>query len=110
VRVANLTGMKRARALRVFPDGSFDAIVPLVPGYNRLRIEAVSSDGQRAEVERGVVFDRASASRAEIRRLANELLRELRRRTSETEAWAEMERERRSRSPDVELRVEPARE
>jgi hypothetical protein len=105
VRIANLTTMRPARAVRTFPDGSFDGYVALEPGRNHLRIEAVSSDGERAEQEREVVFDRSSASPEEIRAHAAALLHELRRRTQETEAWAEMERERRAHSLEVELRL-----
>ena len=38
----------RPRAVRSFPDGSFDGFVPLAPGENRIEFEVVLDDGRRA--------------------------------------------------------------
>jgi hypothetical protein len=102
IRIENRTTAGPARALRTFPDGSFDAFVPLAPGVNVIRVEAVASDGSRAALDREVVHAPGGpASRA----ATDALLEELRRRTQEMRIWAEMERERRTRSLELELRV-----
>ena len=106
LRIVNETTGRPARALRTFPDGRFDGFVELAPGANRLRVDAVASDGARATTERTIV--RAGA--APDPRRAETLLDELRRRTREVELRAEMERTRRVRSLELELRVEPRSE
>ena len=107
--VVNETTGRPARALRTFPDGSFDGFVELAPGRNRVRFAAAASDDTRAAAERIVDYDasppRDAAQARERREQAEALLVELRRRTQETEAWAEMERERRTRK--LELEIQP---
>jgi hypothetical protein len=103
LRIANATTGEAARALRTFPDGSFDAFVELAPGANRIAIEAITSDGRSARAERTV--SRADAAGPPDAQRA--LLDELRRRTRETELWVEIERERRAPKTELELRVEP---
>lgn len=103
LRVVNATTGRAARALRTFPDGRFDGFVELAPGPNRLRVEAVASDGARATAERTI---RRTAGTPDPQRL-EALLDELRRRTLEVELRAEMERTRRVRSIEFDLRVEP---
>ena len=103
LRIVNQTTGTPARALRTFPDGSFDAFVALAPGSNRLAIHVTTTDGASAQIER-VVTRSAEASAPAGER---ELLEELRRRTRETELWAEMERQRRGPKRELELRVEP---
>ncbi|HSJ98498.1 MAG TPA: vWA domain-containing protein [Myxococcota bacterium] len=100
LRVVNATTGRPARALRTFPDGKFDGFVELVPGTNRLRIEAEASDGARAAVERRIAHEPAGPDPAG----AAALLEELRRRTREVEMRAEMERTRRVRA--LEIRVD----
>ena len=102
LRVVNETTGAAARALRSFPDGSFDAFVPLAPGSNRIAVRVTTTDGGRAE-------DRRSVTRTGAAGVAGEraLLLELQRRTRETEVWAEMERERRGPRREIEIRVEP---
>ena len=103
LHVVNETTGRPARALRTFPDGRFDGFVELAPGRNRLRVDAVASDGARASARRAVV--RADA--APDPRRTEALLDELRRRTREVELRTEMERTRRVRSLEIELRAEP---
>jgi hypothetical protein len=107
VRLRNATTGQPGRAVRVFPDGSFDGFVELAPGANRIGVEAVASDGSHRQDERTVVRAPA-ADDAETRARLGDLLQELRRRTRETELWAQMERERRAPSIERELRVTPA--
>lgn len=103
LHVVNETTGRPARALRTFPDGRFDGFVELAPGTNRLRVDAVASDGARASAQRTVV----RAGGAPDPRRTEALLDELRRRTREVELRAEMERTRRVRSIELELRAEP---
>lgn len=102
LRIVNATTGRPARALRRFPDGRFDGFVELAPGANRIRVEATASDGARAAGERTVARDGAPPDPA----AAEALLRELRRRTREVELRAEMERTRRVRTLELEIRVE----
>lgn len=103
LRIANLTTGKPARALRTFPDGSFDAFVELVPGVNRIVIDARTTAGKNAHAERTVL--RAAVANGAAPQQA--LLDELRRRTQETELWLQVERERRAPRTELEIRVDP---
>jgi hypothetical protein len=89
IEVENLTTRSPARAVRLFPDGTFDAWVPLVAGPNRLRIQAVARSGARSSVEREVRFEQIQDERR--REL---LIQALRERTLETELAAEARRKR----------------
>lgn len=103
LRVRNATTGRPARALRTFPDGRFDGFVELVPGTNRLEIEAVANDGSRAGAQRTIL---RTDTDPDPERAAT-LLETLRRRTQEVALRAEMERTRRVQSIELELRVEP---
>ena len=107
LRVVNETTGAAARALRTFPDGAFDAFVELAPGRNHIVFRATTTAGASAVAERWIDRSGAAAPTADE---AATLVRELKKRTRETELWAEMERERRSRNIDLDLRleVEPA--
>ena len=89
-----------ARAVRLFPDGSFDALLTLAEGENVLRVEAFASDGSGVYLERRVRRLPGTAEADEAAR-GRELLAKLRQRTAEMEAWAEVERRRQEqrRSP-----------
>jgi hypothetical protein len=103
LRIVNETTGAAARALRTFPDGSFDAFVELATGRNHIVLRAETTTGARAVAERWIVRAAgAAASPAE----AAALIGELRKRTRETELWAAMERERRTQHPDLDLRIE----
>jgi hypothetical protein len=104
VTVHNATNGASARGLRVFPDGSFDALVPLQPGRNRVRIEAYSSEGDGVAGERIVFRDLAEQSASDRERGAR-LLEALRLRTRELELWAEVERQRRNRPQRLQLEI-----
>lgn len=56
VDIANLTTGADARAVRLFPDGSFDGYVALVPGRNQLAVRARSDDGREVGAFRTVHF------------------------------------------------------
>lgn len=107
LRVVNETTGSAARALRTFPDGAFDAFVELAPGRNHIVFRATTTAGASAVAERWI--DRAAGA-APTPAESAALIQELRKRTRETQLWAEMERERRTRNIDLDLRleVEPA--
>jgi len=106
LEIVNTTTGAPARAVRIFPDGSFDGLVPLGPGRNELRIRALRRDGARFEQKRAVTVDRAPRDEAE-RAEAARLMQELRTRTREMEAWAELARRRRTRRRVVEIEAVP---
>nr|MDJ0869545.1 VWA domain-containing protein [Myxococcota bacterium] len=107
VEIVNATSGQSARATRVFPDGSFDAFVSLVPGENVIRVTARGARGGVARAERRIVFDRrepatpeeAAALEARVR----ELEVELRARAVETELYLQMGRQRQQKALELEL-------
>ena len=62
LRVLNNTNGSPARALRIFPDGSFDAFVELDPGRNLLVFTAIARNGSMASVAREVTRPRDGAN------------------------------------------------
>jgi len=58
VRLENATSGEAGRAMRVFPDGSFDGFAPLQPGRNELRFTAVSQEGTEASITRWVNYEK----------------------------------------------------
>jgi hypothetical protein len=107
--VENVTTGQPGRALRVFPDGAFDAFLPLEPGPNRLRVTAVAADGARGALERTVVYrpgSPADSDQAALETQQRALLDELRRRTREVELWAEIERGRSFQTRELEIDVD----
>ena len=105
VVVRNVTTDTPARALRLFPDGSFDGLVALAEGPNLLRIEAFGLDGGGLRVDRDVVRLGGAAAGDEAAQ-GRALLDALRQRTAEMEAWAEVERRRQEQRRK--LTIEPA--
>jgi len=57
LEIENVTQHARATSLEVFPDGRFEALVPLEPGANTLEIRAVLADGQRTTLRRQVHYE-----------------------------------------------------
>ena len=78
VSVLNQTNGKRARALRVWADGSFDGFVELRPGKNVLLIRANGPDGSRAREQRFVYYKKRPPRTERERRLEVEKLERLR--------------------------------
>ena len=60
LEIENITKHAQATRLRVFPDGRFEAVVPLEPGPNTLEIRAVLADGHRTTIRRLVHYDPAT--------------------------------------------------
>ena len=111
--VENLTTGAPARALRSFPDGSFDALVELAEGPNRLRFTARARSGKGESAERLVTYDRkatatAAEEEAERQRMVD-LAAQLRERTAETRLIAEMARRRPVQRREIELRAAASR-
>ncbi len=58
VRLENATNGEAGRAVRLFPDGSFDGFAPLQQGRNELRLTATSQQGTEASATCWVSFDK----------------------------------------------------
>ena len=115
LRVLNRTNGKPVRALRIFPDGSFDGFIELAPGKNLVEFTAKARDGNVTSVSRDVTSLREACANGDGEGSACErtraLLDELRRRTSETALWAEMERGRNlHQRPEVQIEPVPPEE
>ena len=118
VEIDNLSLRRPARAVRLFPDGSFDGYAPLEAGENRLRITAFGEAGGRVSTERSVYFEKLPGQTPGLRARSDNLIEQMRTRTLETELAAEA-RKRRARllQRSVEIQLgsapptpEPARE
>jgi hypothetical protein len=94
IALANATTGEPGRAIRLFPDGSFDGVVGLAPGENRISVTAHGPGGVRHVAERVVVFERREPGNPTEARAIREKLARLRRRTMETELALEIERSR----------------
>jgi len=94
VVLTNATTGEPGRATRLFPDGSFDGLIDLAPGENRISVAARGPDGVRQVTERVVVFERRKPRDAAELQATREKLARLRRRTMETELALEIERGR----------------
>ena len=96
IEIRNMTSGSRARATRVFPDGSFDSLVPLVRGENTIEVTARGEGGGETTVECRVVHTPPEpADEAEARRYEEELEAfrdKLRTRTLETALGGRRER------------------
>jgi hypothetical protein len=80
------------RAVRVFPNGSFDGYVPLAEGENRITIRGLMEGGESVGVTRTVYFERPRDPSPADRRAAEELRQSMQDRKVEIELLAEMRR------------------
>ncbi|HVN36540.1 MAG TPA: vWA domain-containing protein [Myxococcota bacterium] len=62
LEIVNATSGESARSLRVSPEGDFDAVLPLVPGANELRVEARWRDGRDEQASRKVHYEASVAA------------------------------------------------
>ena len=107
VEIDNLTTHKPGRAVRLFPDGTFDGYVSLVPGENLLRITIHGEGGGTRTLEQVVRFERTADDTAFARRQLQELLEQIRLRTLETQLAAEVRRKRdRALARQLEIEIE----
>jgi len=111
LRVVNRSNGRPVRALRVFPDGSFDGFVELAPGKNLVEFTATARDGTMVSVSRDVTCLLEAGGNGDEegtdRERTRALLEELRRRTRETALWAEIERGRDGQRLEVQIEPEP---
>ena len=111
LRVVNRSNGRPVRALRVFPDGSFDGFVELAPGENLLVFTAKARDGTMVSLTRDVTCLLEAGGNGDGEGSDHErtraLLEELRRRTRETALWAEIERGRNDQRLEVQIEPEP---
>ena len=94
VRIDNLSTSQSARAIRLFPDGTFDGYISLNPGENLLRITVSGEAGGTRTIDRRVTFEKISRDSVEAQERMAELLKELRVRTLETVLAQEARRKR----------------
>lgn len=94
VEVANRTTGDKGRAVRVFPDGSFDGFVRLAPGRNKVRVTAFARTGTSAALDRLVTYRKSDTPDAAAVERAREKLERLKGRTLEIEAERDLERAR----------------
>lgn len=94
ISVDNLSTSLPGRAVRLFPDGSFDGFAPLRPGLNRLRVTIHAADGSEHVVDRRVFYEKTSGETEQEKRALEALLRTLRVRTLETELAEQARRTR----------------
>jgi von Willebrand factor type A domain len=107
VGVVNLTTQESAPDVRLNPDGSFKAFVPVREGRNRVLVNALASDGSEANLEIEFNFKVAqkqgldkARELAQLRKLNEELIRHL-----EAERIKRVRREQRIQR-ELEIRVE----
>jgi predicted aspartyl protease len=110
IAIENATVGEEARAIRVFPDGSFDGYLRLQPGDNRIRVTARSRDGEERAVERVVHFEAwEPATEDEVLRFTREreeLLTLLRERTLAMQLVLEAREKRAEARKQLELELE----
>lgn len=80
------------RAVRVFPNGSFDGYVPLAEGKNRITITGVMEGGEKLSATRTVYYERPKSPSPADELAAEELRETLQDRKVEIELLAEMRR------------------
>ena len=80
------------RAVRVFPNGSFDGYVPLAEGENRITITGVMEGGEKVAATRTVYYERPKHPSPADELAAQELRETLQDRKVEIELLAEMRR------------------
>jgi hypothetical protein len=107
VELENLSSSKPGRAVRLFPDGTFDGYVPLEPGSNLLRVTIFAEGGTIATLEREVMFEKTAGDTPDEQLRLQALLKQLKVRTLETELAAEARRKReRVRARQLEIEIE----
>lgn len=97
VEIVNETDGRSARATRIFPDGTFDGLVPLREGENSLRVTATLEDGRTLDARRSVRYSRPATVIPRDLEVSEALLTALRERTVATDAAARVHAERRRR-------------
>ena len=107
VELRNATTGAPGRAVRVFPNGSFDGYAPLVPGENELAVTATLDDGRRVESRARVHFESPAHPTEAQLAAAEKLAATLRDRTVSTDLSIRVETERRRRARELTIEPEP---
>jgi hypothetical protein len=107
VEVRNATTGAAGLAVRLLPDGRFDAFVPLAQGENRIEVRARSAAGASEVAQRTIFYEPAAAGAPRAGEEA-ELLEALRQRTLELELLSELRARRQQQRR--ELRIDPTRD
>jgi uncharacterized protein YegL len=89
VMIENLSTHASARAVRVFPDGSFDAYLPLASGANRIEVIAMVAGGGEVRETRTVFYEKPEVPTKDELEAAAELRDRLRNRRLESQLAAE---------------------
>jgi hypothetical protein len=92
VRIESSPIGQPGRAVRVFPNGSFDGYVPLAEGKNLITITGLLESGETLSATRTVYFERPSNPSPADELAAKELRESLQERKLEIELLAEMRR------------------
>jgi hypothetical protein len=106
IGLLNVTTGQKGRAVRMFPDGSFDGFAPLVPGMNTIRFTATGESGGEATVEHRIRFEKTSADTPEGRARIAALLRELEARSIQMKLAEEIRERREEMQRRLERRLE----
>ncbi len=101
LELENATSGAKGRAVRLFPDGTFDGFAPLSLGKNEIRLHAVSEGGASETITRWITFEKTLPDPEKLARLRK--LLELR--TLETEL-AERARVKREQTLERQKRLE----
>ncbi len=105
IELTNATTGAAGRAVRLFPDGTFDGFAPLALGRNEIRLRAVSEGGAQQVVTRWVTFEKPLPDPEKLARLRK--LLELRTLETELAERARVKRERAiERQKQLEIRPE----
>ncbi len=106
MRLQNLTTGQRGRAVRMFPDGSFDGFAPLAPGMNTIRFTATGEAGGETSVEHRIRFEKTSSDTIDGRARIEQLLRELEIRSMQMKLAEEIRARREEAKRRMERRLE----
>lgn len=107
VEMRNATDGSPCRAVRVFPNGSFDGYAPLVAGDNDLVVTATLDDGRRVVARARVRYAKPAHPTAAQLADAEKLAAALRERTVATDLAIRVEAERRRRAKELTIEAEP---
>ena len=107
VELRNATTGAAGRAVRVFPNGSFDGYAPLAEGDNDLAVTATLDDGRRLVSHARVHYASPPHPTAEELAEAAKLAAALKERTVSTDLAIRVEAERRRRAHDLSITAEP---
>jgi hypothetical protein len=95
--IENLSTHASASAVRVFPDGSFDAYLPLAHGANRIEVIATIAGGGEVRETRTVFYEKPEVPTRDELEAAAKRRDRLRDRTIETRLAAEVRNAGRAR-------------